>query len=42
MLLLCDIVTVTGRLFEEAIISVIDCGGETVIDGLEYPKAWYL
>lgn len=40
--LVCCVVVIMGRFLEEAIILLIDCGGETVIDGLDYPKAAYI
>lgn len=40
--LLCDIVVITGRLFEEAVISVLFYAGKMVSDGVDYPETKYL
>lgn len=40
--LLCNLDVIAGRLSQEAVISVIDCVGKTVIDWFDYPEAWYI
>lgn len=40
--LVCDLVIITGRRLEEAVISVVQCGIEAVSDRLDYSEATYI
>lgn len=38
----CYIVIILGRLLEEALVLVVQCGSVTVVDGLIYSEAGYV
>lgn len=40
--LVCDIVVITGQMFEDAVILVVDRDGKMVVDWLEYHECRYI